>query len=104
MRKETKQMKLNDALFNWLQIKVVVEARPTDQAAQETYQFFSTMLHDDHAVEIKAIEKDETMYSVSYIHDGKKKKQMFDREAIDILLDNIEKEPKFNDPCITDAE
>lgn len=93
-------MKLSDALFNWLQIKVVAEARPEDQAAQDTYHFFSTLLHEDHAVEIESIEKDESMYSISYIVDGKKRRQMFDREAVDVLLDNIENEPKFNDPCI----
>lgn len=92
-------MKLYDVLFNWLQIKVVAEARPDDQAAQDTFQFFSTLLRDDHHVEIEEIEKDESMYRLIFNVEGKKKTQMFDREAVDLLLTNIENEPKFNDPC-----
>lgn len=94
-------MKLNDALFNWLQIKVVAEARPDDQAAQETYQFFTSLIHEDHQIKIEEIEKDETMYRLIYFLEGKKKTQMFDREAVDVLLDNIENEPKFNESCTT---
>ena len=33
-------MRLDDALFNWLQIQIVAEARPDDNAAAETRDFF----------------------------------------------------------------
>ena len=33
-------MRLDDALFNWLQIQMVAEAGPDDRAAAETRDFF----------------------------------------------------------------
>jgi hypothetical protein len=90
-------MKLFDAIYNWLQIKVVAEARPDDQAAQDTYAFFSQILTEDHQVQVEEVIKDETMYRVVYLHEGKKKTQMFERESVDFLLEHINAEPKFNE-------
>lgn len=65
-------MKLNEAIYNWLQIKVVAEARPEDRAAQDTYSFFSQILEEDHQVEILDVVLDDTMYVVTFNQDGKK--------------------------------
>ena len=37
-------MKLTDALFNWLQIRIVGDARPRDRSARDTVQFFEQIL------------------------------------------------------------
>lgn len=47
---------VQDALYNWLTIKTVVEARPDDSAAKETYLLFQNMIYEEHKlrnVEVK---------------------------------------------------
>jgi hypothetical protein len=91
-------MKLQDALYNWLQIRLVAEARPDDGAAAETERFFADILKEDHGLEQFGIGKtDETMYHVHYVKDGKKKVQMYDREAAEQLLEDIRSNPKYNE-------
>lgn len=91
-------MRLEDALFNWLQIKIVEEHRPFDHAAKETASFFEEILREDHALESFAISLvDETMYHLTYAVDGKKKVQLFDRETAERLLADINSNPKYNE-------
>ncbi|WP_248926629.1 hypothetical protein [Paenibacillus hamazuiensis] len=91
-------MNLQDALFNWLQIKVVSDARKDDNAAKETLDFFETILREDHHLSEFGVERvDETMYHVRYEADGKRKTQFFDRELVDQLLADINSNPKYND-------
>lgn len=91
-------MKLEDALFNWLQIKVVSDARPNDSAAQETVRFFHEILMEDHNVTDLSVEgSDATMYRLRFQVEGKSKLQMFDREAVDKLLTDIQSEPRYNE-------
>ena len=90
-------MNLNDALFNWLQIKTVAEARPDDDAARKTVDFFEEILRDDHQVtNFQVTNSDLTMYYVTYEVNAVKKKQMYDREQVDQLLNDINAEPKYN--------
>lgn len=90
-------MRLQDALFNWLQIRLVAEARPDDQAAWETVTFFEQILREDHHLTDFAVDTaDETMLHVRYTADGKTKKQMFDRELAEQLLTDINSNPKYN--------
>ncbi|MDF0725335.1 hypothetical protein PY093_01260 [Cytobacillus sp. S13-E01] len=88
---------LQDAIYNWLTIKVVVDARPDDTAAQETYELFNNMLLNDHKLSNIIVKKDDVMYEVFYEKDGESKKARFPIELIDIMHDQIEKEPeKYN--------
>jgi hypothetical protein len=90
-------MRLEDALFNWLQIKLVAAARPNDQAALDTAQFFEQILTEDHGLADFAIAKtDETMIHVKYEKDGRSKLQLFSRESAEQLLSDIEANPKYN--------
>lgn len=89
-------MKLEDALFNWLQIKYVAEQRPDDHAAQETYQFFTEILKVDHQLEDIEVLEEEGMYLIQFITDGQKKEQRFPTEFVHQLLIDIENEPKYN--------
>jgi len=90
-------MRFEDALFNWLQIQIVAEARPDDHAAQETRDFFLQMLTEDHGVASVAIEtKDDTMIHVKYEREGRVKKQFYPRESGEQLLADISSNPKYN--------
>jgi hypothetical protein len=91
-------MKFSDALFNWLQIKVVADARPDDKAAKDTVDFFSEILQEDHKLSrFEVTETDETKYVVTYETEGSVKTQTFDKELVDQLLEDINSNPKYNE-------
>lgn len=85
---------VQDALYNWLTIKIVAEARPYDKAAQETYMFFHNMLHEDHQLKHVTVEKKEDMYFVTYEKEGEEKSTRFPLELIDCFLDQMNREPE----------
>lgn len=90
-------MNLQDALFNWLQMEIVVRHRPDDRAAIDTHEFFLTILKEDHRVEIVDIAMEEDMYVVTIRHDGEEKVHKFYREGIEQLWQDIESNPKYNE-------
>ncbi|WP_078547379.1 hypothetical protein [Litchfieldia alkalitelluris] len=85
---------IQDALYNWLSIKIVADARPDDTAAVETYKMFDNILKDDHKVRDIVITKDDVMYYVSYIHEEVEKKTRFPIELIDVMFNQIADEPE----------
>jgi hypothetical protein len=90
-------MVLQDALFNWLQMKIVSDARPEDGAAKETLDFFGIILSEDHHLsEIIAGIEDESKLYIQFLVDGERKKQLFDRERAEQLLTDINSNPKYN--------
>ena len=92
-------MKLEDALFNWLQIKIVADARPDDRAAADTLEFFATILREDHGLtDVRISRLDDSRAYVQYVQEGKTVTQTFDREEAEKLLHAINANPKFNEP------
>jgi len=90
-------MRFDDALFNWLQIQIVADARPDDRAAADTRDFFLQILTEDHGIAGVRIERmDDTMIYVRYERDGRSKVQMIPREAGEQLLSDINANPKYN--------
>jgi hypothetical protein len=89
-------MNLQDAVYNWLSIKQVSDARPEDEAAKDTYNFFVEILKEDHGVEKEEIIKDNVWYTVHVWINEEKKKFQYPVELIDALLRSIETEPKYN--------
>lgn len=87
---------MENTLFNWLQINVVSLARPDDQAAKKTADFFYEMLVDDHQLQDIQVEADDTMYTVRYTLEGKTESKRYPREVVEQLLRDIETEPKYN--------
>jgi hypothetical protein len=85
---------LQDALYNWLTIKVVCDARPDDLAAIETRDFFEEMLMTQHHVANINTSSDDVMYFVSYHQGDETKTVKFPRELIDIMLNQINQEPE----------
>ncbi|SMO48868.1 hypothetical protein [Melghirimyces algeriensis] len=94
-------MNLRDALFNWLQIKVVWEARPQDRSAEETTGFFGRILTEDHGVEEIQVQRENDHYRLIYRQKGEEQQLQFDREQVENLLLQIEAEPKYHRsfPC-----
>ncbi|MDZ5470641.1 hypothetical protein SM124_02645 [Bacillus sp. 31A1R] len=85
---------LQDALYNWLTIKVVIDERPDDTAAVETENMFYKMLTEDHALSNIEVTKDDVMYYVHYDQNGDRKKNRFPCELIDVMLEQINDEPE----------
>ncbi|TVY09624.1 hypothetical protein [Paenibacillus cremeus] len=90
-------MQLRDALFNWLQISIVSEARPEDNAARETRDFFELILREDHGLNRFSVTADDMAYHILYETGGQSVNQKFDREAADQLLEDINSNPKYNE-------
>lgn len=90
-------MNLQDALFNWLQISIVAEARPEDRAAGETRDFFEVILREDHQLTGFSYSADESFYRIQYETAGEQRTQRFDREAAEKLLEDIQSNPKYNE-------
>lgn len=89
-------MRLTDALFNWLQIRVVADARPDDRSAQDTAAFFLEILEQDHQVTDLTYQADEERYTLSWSANGSSQSLRFAREKVDELLEAINNEPKYN--------
>lgn len=91
-------MKLGDAFFNWMQMHIVSQARPEDEAAKETLDFFALILREDHGVSKLEIlpEIDETKIWIGYEQEGEYHKHCFDRESAEKLLDDINSNPIYN--------
>ncbi|GGE66742.1 hypothetical protein [Priestia taiwanensis] len=85
---------VQDALYNWLTIKVVADARPDDKAAQETYELFDSILKEEHNIHEVEIEVNEEMYLVTYVKGEERKNTRFPAELIDCYLDSMHREPE----------
>ncbi|MEH6905119.1 MULTISPECIES: hypothetical protein [Neobacillus] len=84
---------VQDTLYNWLTIKVVCDARPDDTAAKDTLMLFEEMIADLHLSNL-VVTKDDLMYYVSYQQGEETKKARFPQELIDIMLKQINQDPK----------
>jgi hypothetical protein len=85
---------LQDALYNWLTIKVVSEDRPDDLSADETKKLFEAILTEDHGLANIKVTKDEDMYYVHFEKDGEKKHSRFPVELIEVMLLQMRAEPE----------
>ncbi|MBD8496741.1 MULTISPECIES: hypothetical protein [Paenibacillus] len=90
-------MKLHDALFNWLQMVIVVRHRPDDGAAKQTLDFFAQILHEDHMLTSVADQVNENTYTVTYEREGQINQAEFDRNLCEQLWHDIESNPKYNE-------
>ena len=81
-------MRLMDSLFYWLQMKLVCDQRPDDEAARETAALFSQMLTEEHGLaKFEICRMEEEKIYVTYQHkDGTERTVWFDRESAEHLL------------------
>jgi hypothetical protein len=91
-------MDLHSAIQYWLQIRLVSEARTTDEAAKKTYDFFQEIVSQDFGVSNLVVDpygqEDETI-RVRFVVKDKQETLTFDREMIEKLLQDIEANPKY---------
>ena len=85
---------VQDALYNWLTIKVVCDERPTDKAAVETESMFLAILEEDHMVSDITIEVDDVMYHISYVNANEIFKTRFPRQLIEVMINQITDSPE----------
>ncbi len=89
-------MKRDDALFNWIQIQVVADARPDDRSAQETASFFAELLREDHHMTGLDYRLEGPWYILYGQAAGEEWQGRYSAEAVKSLLQAIESEPKYN--------
>ncbi|AYA75272.1 hypothetical protein DOE78_07425 [Bacillus sp. Y1] len=85
---------VQDTLYNWLTIKVVVDERPDDTAAVDTEKMFYDMLVEDQGIQNIEVTTDAVMYYVHYDLDGERKSNRFPRELIEVMLNQINESPE----------
>ncbi|HET7629542.1 MAG TPA: hypothetical protein VFK44_14310 [Bacillales bacterium] len=90
-------MKLEEALYNWLSIKIVSDARPDDQAAADTHRFFREILEQDHGVDGLEVTVADDEYRVHYQIGGVESERCYPARTAQSLLRSIEAEPRYND-------
>jgi hypothetical protein len=84
---------IQDSLYNWLTIKVVRDARPTDVAATQTEEMFRDLLKQEHGISEIHIDQNEDFYFVTYVKDEQKGQFRFPRELIHVMLNQINESP-----------
>lgn len=89
-------MRLEDAVFYWLQMSIVAQARPDDAAAQETFGFFQQIVSEDHQIAELSVTSNEDTVFVVIVKDEMTREFTFPREAAEQLLRDIEGNPKYN--------
>lgn len=84
-------MRLTDTLFYWLQMKLMTEARPEDEAARESLHFFAQILSEDHELaEFAVVSKDSAKIYVDYrLRNETPKTVWFDREAAEQIVRDL---------------
>lgn len=82
-------MTLDDALFNWLQIKYVAEQQPEDEPAQETYAFFTTILEEDHRLQDIQVQEKDAMYVIRFKQDDTEHSKRFPIEFVRQLYHDL---------------
>ncbi len=85
---------LQDALYNWLTIKVVSDEIPEDNAAKETTELFEDILTTDHQLTNILVKKEDEMYYVTYEKDGDENTTRFPAELIESMLVQIKSDPE----------
>lgn len=85
---------LQDAIYNWLTIRVVLDYRPDDLAAAETEKMFLDILKNEHSLANITVTHDIMMYYVNYEQNGEQKMHRFPRDMVEVMLKQINKEPE----------
>jgi hypothetical protein len=85
---------LQDAVYNWLTIKVVCDVRPDDTAAADTRDLFEQLLKEEHGVTLLNIRREDPFYFVDVESGEEQKKLRYPIELIEVMLDQITAEPE----------
>lgn len=89
-------MKLEEALFNWLQIQIVADARPHDRSAQETASFFRQILLEDHQVRELTYQRQQDWYVLTGQADEGNWERRYPAETAEALLTALQSDPRYD--------
>ena len=85
---------LMDAVYNWLTIRIVYDARPDDTAARDTVLLFEKNLEQDHGLDRYSYEKKDGWYTVVFVKDGEEIQHRFREEMVEVMLKQIITHPE----------
>lgn len=85
---------LMDAVYNWLTIRIVYDARPDDTAARDTVRLFEQTLEDDHGVDRYSYKKRDGWYTVEFTKDGIDDQFRFREEMVEVMLKQVLSHPE----------
>ncbi|PDO11168.1 MAG: hypothetical protein BLM47_02895 [Candidatus Reconcilbacillus cellulovorans] len=92
-------MKWDDALWGWVQSRIVLARRPDDAAAEGTLAFFESVLRERFGVaEMSFVETSDGYETVCRFADGSIQSERFDRQRAERLLSDIEATSAFSRP------
>lgn len=87
-------MNMFDSLSNWLQLKIVSEARPEDEAAKVSFEHVADILRDVHGVQVVDVKKEGMKYIISYLHEEKQQEHQVFADVAETLLQFINQNPE----------
>jgi hypothetical protein len=90
-------VKREDALYNWLQIQIVADARPDDRSAADTAAFFAEILRDDHQAQEWEYRREGDWYTVRCVFAHEVWEHRYPAEEAESLLAAIANEPRYNE-------
>ena len=85
---------IQDAIYNWLTIKVVNDHRPEDTAANETVLWFEHTLQDKFNLTDYHYKKSDGWYIVSYKVEETMNEFRFPEDMVEIMLNQILQNPE----------
>lgn len=90
-------MTIFDVLYNWLQLKLVLDHRPHDESAKESCEHLADLLYEVHQAKITQVQKEAGRYHVTYEKEGVEHTQSFTADAAESLLAFIRENPERYD-------
>ena len=85
---------IQDAIYNWLTIKVVNDHRPEDTAAYETVLWFEHTLQEKFNLTEYHYKKSDGWYIVSYKVEGAMNEFRFPEDMVEVMLNQILQNPE----------
>ncbi|WP_181348960.1 hypothetical protein [Thalassobacillus sp. CUG 92003] len=85
---------LQDAIYNWLTIKIVSDHRPTDRSAADTASLFHQVLIEDHHVDELNVLHQPDYYEVTCVINGHHNSYRFPRETVELFVNQMKENPE----------
>jgi hypothetical protein len=90
-------MNLDDVLNNWVQLKLVADYRPDDEAAQVSLDHVTDILSKEYKVQEISVSKHRDSYDVMFTIDGHENQKAFTAQSAEVLLQFINENPERYD-------
>lgn len=90
-------MTLFDVLYNWLQLRIVLDHRSHDESAKESSEHLARILDEVYQAKILQVAKAAGRYQVTYEKEGVEHTQAFMADAAESLLIFISENPERYD-------